>query len=264
MESLNHLVYRDNSWLAPSGFANISCFVTEPKKIEKLWKIYINITKRETNVSFLEKEIESVPRTTSPAGQSSSFAQPQIGDLTNGISRRHPRGDVPSKNIWTAAAEGNLQTVEDLYRRYPRPNLNAVDPKFGSVLTAAAQSSEPALVAQLLTWNADPNIEGGKYFTALQAGAHSGNFEVVRMLLAAGAQQTGVGSFYGTAVTATAEKSSYEMVEALLAVNPAASKIKGGAHGSALAAAAFRVLPEMLTLLLNNGSEINDSYGRPL
>ncbi|MCJ1475683.1 hypothetical protein MMC13_004346 [Lambiella insularis] len=169
----------------------------------------------------------------------SAFAQ----DLKEGQTiraRGQQTNELRHKDIWNAAARGSIEETEDLYHRYPRPNINAIDPKLGSVLTAAAQSGVSELVSKVLSWKAEPSIQGGRYFSTLQAAAHSGNLETVQMLLHEGARQTSIGGFYSTPLVAAAEKGSFDMVHSILDVEPIDINVSGGNHGSALMAAAHR------------------------
>lgn len=172
-------------------------------------------------------------------------------------SKRYKRAD-----IWTAAARGGTEAVLRLHAEFSQSDFNAIEPTYGTLLAAAAQSGEEALVKQVLDWGLDPNIEGGRFHTPLQAAAHSGNTEVLRMILSKNARVGKQGGFYNTALVAAAEKGSTLMVRMLVESggDDVSSIIdaQGSNHNTALMAAAFRGQSEMINVLLDAGATVDE------
>lgn len=221
---------------------------------------FIRRRSRSKTEEIEEKPVLETSTDAEVVGGSTTAAQPEQGP---GTIRRRGRQIPPApKDIWTAAAQGDLESVEQFRSQSSNFDVNEVHDHWGSFLAAAARSGNPNLVAKTLQWGAKPNVEGGQYHNELQCGAHSGSIEVIRLLLSASSRDTSVGKHYGTAVNAASEKGTAEMVEVLLDhCGPDVVNIPGGLYGRPLIAAAARGQRQMVLNLLANGAgvdEIND------
>ena len=89
-------------------------------------------------------------------------------------------------DIWTAAAEGNLEAIKQ--RLSERKDVNAKAPSIGlTPLMAAALTGQTDAAGLLLAKGAKPNIGNNEGSTALHMAAFLGHIEVVKALVAKGA-----------------------------------------------------------------------------
>lgn len=99
------------------------------------------------------------------------------------VNSRSRSGDPA---IVVAAQRGNLQVLKFLLGKGAKPDL--YDRRTGkTALVAAAEIGEPAMIAILLSYEANVNLADRQGETPLMKAARIGSLEAVRLLLEAGA-----------------------------------------------------------------------------
>ncbi|PHH91258.1 hypothetical protein CDD83_1175 [Cordyceps sp. RAO-2017] len=149
-------------------------------------------------------------------------------------------------------------------------DVNLQGGRYGNALQAACRSSSTTLIQLLLDRGADVHAAGGKYGNVLQAAASRGHVEVLKQLLERGADVNAEGGMQGTALQAACTDNP-EAVRLLLQ-HGADPDAPGGIFGSAWHAASvvkhselrhdFDCGPTILELLLDHGTDVNDTRGR--
>ena len=167
--------------------------------------------------------------------------------------------------LYLASFLGQIETIEWLLEQ--REDVNHVGGYYGCPLSAAATYGYQDAVKLMLASGANPNQSGGELGNPLQSAAAWGNEAVVTTLLASGAfvNQTG-GSWHAPIIAASRvhdPKISKAIVCRLLQAG-ANVKITTGNGLTALHAAAYMGLTEVIECLLEHGAEINarDDDGR--
>jgi ankyrin repeat protein len=218
------------------------------------------LRRNKKNVFQDEKE-EIYPNEEIAGGSTTSISVGNGSTFTGSVNRRnHSRALREEGDIYTAAAQGASEVVEEVFHS---PNAKAIDdvhPKFGTLLSAAARSGNKRLVNRILQWKPDLSVVGGHYHTALQSAAHSGNLDVVKLLLDNKARDDSVGVYYRTALNAPAEKGSLEMLQTLLRVDETPKhtfNVRGGTYGYPIIAAASRGQLNIVKLLILKGADVN-------
>ena len=118
------------------------------------------------------------------AAKSGTIADARAALLQGQSVNSRSRGGDPA--IVMAAQHGNLSVLKFLLEKGAKPDL--YDRRTGkTALVAAAEIGAPAMIAVLLSYEADANLADRQGETPLMKAARSGSLESVRLLLEAGA-----------------------------------------------------------------------------
>ena len=134
------------------------------------------------------------------------------GNWTNSL--RAPGKQLLWSELRNAIRDNSAEEITRLLDQHG--DINEVDSKYGTALTAAAFEGRINVVSLLLDKGADINIVGGEYGTALAAAAFNGNVDMVSLLLNRGADVNRGSGKYGTALAVAVFGGSTDVVSLLL------------------------------------------------
>lgn len=126
-----------------------------------------------------------------------------------------------------------------------------------SMVYIAAHYDAPLSLSFLLERNADPNMEGGIYFTALQAACQFGRQTIVEQLLDSGAKADIYGGNMGSAIIAACQGLTDVAILKKLLDAGCDVKYVGGEGFYALYTAIKQQKYDFVEFLVQNGSDVN-------
>lgn len=187
--------------------------------------------------------------------------------LNEGVDMHGPVGHWGNA-LQAASAMGRERIIELLLKRGADVNAQSGN-KAHTALQSAAFIGHTQVVQLLLDNGADVNMIGGQEGTALQAAASKGDENIVKLLIERGANINAESGRCGTALRAAlVSEQAMTMENRLRMVNllldqQADVNARCGNYGSALQAAASArpVNPEIVTLLLEKGADVNSTQG---
>ncbi|KAI3149062.1 hypothetical protein DTO046C5_9716 [Penicillium roqueforti] len=165
-----------------------------------------------------------------------------------------PRGS----KLYYACFLGLVAAAQDLISK--EADINVQGGQYGNALQAASVKGHQRIVKLLLDNGADINAQGGQYGYALHAASEGGHQEIVKLLLDNGVDINARGGYCGNALHAASVKGHQEIVNLLLD-HGADINAQGGQYGNALQAASVEGHQEIVNLLLDNGADINAQGG---
>ncbi|KAI3226139.1 hypothetical protein CBS147310_8171 [Penicillium roqueforti] len=163
-----------------------------------------------------------------------------------------PRGS----KLYYACFLGLVAAAQDLISK--EADINVQGGQYGNALQAASVKGHQRIVKLLLDNGADINAQGGQYGYALHAASEGGHQEIVNLLSDNGADTNAQAVSY--ALQAASEGGHQETVQLLLD-NGVDINAQGGYWGNALHAASEGGHQEIVKLLLDNGAEVNAQGG---
>lgn len=168
--------------------------------------------------------------------------------------------DIHGRTLLMFAAElGKLDVVKRLVARGAKLNtrdrLNFHDGGGKTALHYAVQSRRPEVAEFLLSKGADTEVQDKSNQTSLYLAVANGDLAMTKLLLDAGADPNGSGRV-GTPLS-TASVMGYTEVARLLLEHEADPNHPADARRPVLASAVYAKKPELCTLLIEAGAEVN-------